>query len=490
MAQNNQDVSLHGIHSPFEFLSQRGGIKLAFQGYCYVKEKKLKNGNTAFKCDFPNRQCNGRITIDDDNKVINCKEHNMHAPDQSSVEVKISKARYKETAADQPSAPLSALLNAEIARIPPAVRTDLPSDPAMKRSGQRVRRKDFPKEPTGPQEVVLEGNWCKVSGENWVIHQNSGEENPCIILGTKSNLRYLKQSKVWYGDGTFSVSPRLFYQLYTIHCPVMGKILPMVYCLLSNKTSVSYRQVFEILNVQMGGEVAVEKFRPDFEKAPIKQFMEVFPGRDIEACFFHFAQANWRQIQRLGLSEVYLSDFELKKLIKSFTAVAFVPPEDAYETFNVLKEKASETDALDGFVSYFEDTYIGKWVSRPDPEDPTRMQVKWKKPQYSSKLWSVYNRVLEGEPRTTGNLEAWHRRFGVVVNKHHPSIWQLLKNLQEEQIHTDAAISKLIAGQAPPKIRKDQQVKNTRLENVVSSYEEMKENIIEYLGGCSHNFDY
>lgn len=74
--------------------------------------------------------------------------------------------------------------------------------------------------------------------------------------------------------------------------------------------------------------------------------------------------------------------------------------------------------------------------------------------------------------------------------KSHPSIWHLLRELQNEQIHTEATISKLLAGQNLSKLRKDQDAKNARLLNIVNSYEEMKENIIDYLGGCSHNFDY
>ena len=100
--------------------------------------------------------------------------------------------------------------------------------------------------------------------------------------------------------------------------------------------------------------------------------------------------------------------------------------------------------------------------------------------------------MIEGEPRTIGNLEAWHRRFGIIVNKSHPSIWQLLRELQNEQIHTEATIGKLIAGHILTKPRKDQEIKNARLSNVVGNYEEMKENgnMIDYLRACTYNFDY
>ena len=57
----------------------------------------------------------------------------------------------------------------------------------------------------------------------------------------------------------------------------------------------------------MGGAV-VQKFRALFEKAPILEFLNIQPDGEIEACFFHFAQTNWRKVQQLGFSGVYLED--------------------------------------------------------------------------------------------------------------------------------------------------------------------------------------
>ena len=48
------------------------------------------------------------------------------------------------------------------------------------------------------------------------------------------------------------------------------------------------------------------------------------------------------------------------------------------------------------------------------------------------------------------------QRFGVLLNKSHPSIWQSLKHLQSEQIHAESTILSLVAGQAPKQPRKDQ----------------------------------
>ena len=224
------------------------------------------------------------------------------------IQVKISRVRFKEAAANHPAASLAALLNTERNMVAVEVRPDMPKDTTIKRAGQRIRRKNFPAEPSSAQNLILEGEWQQVNGENWIISENTSGDNLCIILATKSNIRYLKQSPVWYADGTFDVSPKIFYQMYAIHSPVMGRVLPLVYCLLSNKTSDSYKQIFEVLNDKMGGNTAVQKFRPDFEKAPILEFLNMHPNGAVELCFFHFAQANWRKVQQLGLSTIYLGD--------------------------------------------------------------------------------------------------------------------------------------------------------------------------------------
>ena len=92
-------------------------------------------------------------------------------------------------------------------------------------------------------------------GEVWVwqfredlenISGVSDEENQengifIIMFATTRNLTHLGRADIWYGDGTFSVHPNIFYQLYTIHAEVHGKIVPVVYSLLSSKSKQFYK---------------------------------------------------------------------------------------------------------------------------------------------------------------------------------------------------------------------------------------------------------
>ena len=106
----------------------------------------------------------------------------------------------------------------------------------MSRTVQRSRRKTQPPLPETTQDINLVGtDWeLSLSGETW-CHEFMNENEKCLLFSTKTNLNRLSQSEVWYGDGTFSVTPKPFYQLYTIYGVVMGQVMSLAYALLPKK---------------------------------------------------------------------------------------------------------------------------------------------------------------------------------------------------------------------------------------------------------------
>ena len=76
---------------------------------------------------------------------------------------------------------------------------------------------------------------------------------------------------------------------------------------------------------------------------------------------YHFGQCLWRNVQRLGLQGWYKDDANNALIIKSFQALAFVPPSRVTEAFQELMGSLDdETDEhLSDFLSYFEATWIG-----------------------------------------------------------------------------------------------------------------------------------
>ncbi len=47
----------------------------------------------------------------------------------------------------------------------------------------------------------------------------------------------LQRRKIWYGDGTFKLAPKLFCQIYSLHVEEFNNVIPCVYSLLPDKSS-------------------------------------------------------------------------------------------------------------------------------------------------------------------------------------------------------------------------------------------------------------
>ena len=66
------------------------------------------------------------------------------------------------------------------------------------------------------------------------------------------------------------------------------------------------------------------------------------------------------------------------------------------------------------------------------------------------KIWSVYDRVINQDPRTNNFLEGWHWRFLTIVDVHHQDIYKFLSKLTGEQAHTEMSRQEILRGEDPP----------------------------------------
>ena len=64
--------------------SNKGGVKLLYEGFVYVKSKILKSGDVSFECemrrDRNSKQCKARLRVSGDSVVGRFNDH-THAPD-------------------------------------------------------------------------------------------------------------------------------------------------------------------------------------------------------------------------------------------------------------------------------------------------------------------------------------------------------------------------------------------------------------------------
>ena len=103
-------------------------------------------------------------------------------------------------------------------------------------------------------------------------------------------------------------------------------------------------------------------------------------------------------------------------------------------------------------------------------------------------MWNVYDRAITDDLRTNNSLEGWHRRFNMIIAKHHPNIFEFLDRLKSEQAHTDTCFEQFIAGQAPKSQSRKIKSVNARIYRIVQDYENRP--ILEYLRGIALNLQY
>ena len=255
--------------------------------------------------------------------------------------------------------------------------------------------------------------------------------------------------------------------------------MPCVYALLPNKSTQTYRRLFQI----------VKRFRPnilprtciiDFEVAAKRAITEEFQGTSVQGCFFHLTQSVWRKVQNVGLVEKYTNSNEIRSFVKALCSLAFLPENEVDETFEELQEEIETYENIRGLkelYDYFEDTYIGRLNRRQQRRNP----------QFPKTMWNVRSRTLEGIPRTTNKIEAWHKAIQAMFDAPHPSIYRFFHALQKEEVLQVGDLNKLRAGNDLQKQKKIYQEANKRITTLMERYQQNECGRKEFLRGVGYN---
>ena len=148
----------------------------------------------------------------------------------------------------------------------------------------------------------------------------------------------------------------------------------------------------------------------------------------------HFAQANWRKVQDLGLKEVYGQQMKVRTLIKSCVSLALIPPEVLIMGFDQVCSASASFPEVKCYLKYFEETWLGS---------PGRLG-KRSKPLFSINLWSQFENARNGN-QETNNVEGWHRAFQLGMGFAHPTITKFLQYPRIELSFTENRIARIRA---------------------------------------------
>ncbi|KAK0404251.1 hypothetical protein QR680_017365 [Steinernema hermaphroditum] len=101
-------------------------------------------------------------------------------------------------------------------------------------------------------------------------------------------------------------------------------------------------------------------FQDDFEAGAQNAARTVWPAVKIRSCLFHLSQSVWRKVQALGLQQLYADETEVRRAIRSLSALAFLKPDEVSLGFDEIKRSAPmDIPPLNDLFEYFNDTYIG-----------------------------------------------------------------------------------------------------------------------------------
>ena len=96
----------------------------------------------------------------------------------------------------------------------------LPKERTVARCIDRAKgaMRNYPKAPKDLNFVSLPDQLTVTTRGEWFLMKDSGPgTDRFFIFTTHENLDLMCKYRDWSGDGTFSVTPHQFYQLYTLH---------------------------------------------------------------------------------------------------------------------------------------------------------------------------------------------------------------------------------------------------------------------------------
>lgn len=106
-------------------------------------------------------------------------------------------------------------------------------------------------------------------------------------------------------------------------------------------------------------------------------------------------------------------------------------------------------------------------------------------PRFSPKKWSVLDNHKNDMPRTSNNVEGWHRRWNAIVDVAHPSTFSLIGTLKSELIVNEGQIIRTLSGDPKP----PQNIKNVqrqiKLATVIANKEDYS--LENYVTALAHS---
>ena len=124
-------------------------------------------------------------------------------------------------------------------------------------------------------------------------------------------------------------------------------------------------------------------------------------------------------------------------------------------------------------------------IQRPGQDE--RIHICRRPSTFAQELWHVHDLTLRNDDRTNNYYEAWNNGFSRIVGHSHPSVWQLIQFLKEDEAQTRMVLLQNAHGQPPAKrVRRVTRDLQERLQNLCRARATGNKTIEEFLCGIGH----
>ncbi|XP_016660420.1 uncharacterized protein LOC107883927 [Acyrthosiphon pisum] len=141
-----------------------------------------------------------------------------------------------------------------------------------------------------------------------LFYQGPLTVNGTIVGVLFCNIKYIENIKnelknviIAGCDGTFKTVPKTIdgdcYQLFTFHIIYKNISFPMVYALLTGKTEIIYKELFQYVRNVLPLQYDKLTIITDYEISQINSIELVFPESTHQGCYFHYCQSILRHMR-------------------------------------------------------------------------------------------------------------------------------------------------------------------------------------------------
>lgn len=400
-------------------LSEKGKQLLVINNFKFCVAEKLKSGQCRWRCVNKKSKCSAKVyTSDNDFTIITKHDLQHNHVEAENIQRQALNNSVKRKAVDNLVERPSKIICEELRRSTFASEIVSEDLERIRKNMWYARRCVLPPLPKTQADVFdkLSAAMPKTNkDEDFLLINNKHER--IIVFSCISNLKFLCSLETVYMDGTFQFCTKFFQQFFTIHGYKNGHYVPLVFCLLPNKSKDVYLKLLQLLEKKC---IDVDIFwKPkevviDFEVAIHNAVAEMWPESNVIGCRFHLCQAWYRKIQSLGLVNDYNRETNIGKHLKHFFGLQFLNPHEVGDCFAELFDCGDGNSKVVEFQDYLVDNYIGETALFPPH------------------IWACLSSSMA---RTTNNCESFHSKFNQNFYSSHPNLYdflEILKNFQAE----------------------------------------------------------